>query len=224
MWSAIGSTLSEAVGIMLSPMPIAGLIVLLSAKDGRAKGAAFVAGWVIALGLVVTLLAVAFGSVDDSTSSTPSTWVGVVEVVLGAALLYIAFNSWRGRPRDGEEPVEPGWMQAIDKMSTLGALGVGFGFIALNTKNIPLSIAAAAEWTSEGVSGGDLAVAIVVFTLTGSSALIAALALTLVAPATSSTVLDDVRHWLMAHNAVIMTVLFLLLGSKILGAGISALG
>jgi hypothetical protein len=37
-------------------------------------------------------------------------------------------------------------------------------------------------------------------------------------------VLDDVRHWSMAHNAVIMTVLFLLLGSKILGAGISALG
>ncbi len=224
MWTAIGSTLSEAIGIALSPMPIAGLIVLLSAKNGRAKGAAFVVGWMIALALVVTVLAVAFGAVDDSTSAGTPTWVGVVEVALGLVLLFIAYQSWRGRPRGPGDVAEPGWMRAIDGMSTVGALGVGFGFIALNTKNVPLSIAAASAWAGQGTSGGDLAIAIVTFTVIGSISLIAPLVLTLVARDTAATVLDDVRTWLMAHNAVIMTVLFLLLGSKILGGGIAALG
>jgi len=36
-------------------------------------------------------------------------------------------------------------------------------------------------------------------------------------------VLDDLKRWMGAHNAAIMTVLFLVFGAKLIGDGIAAL-
>ena len=50
MWTVIGQKLPDAIGIALSAMPIAGLLLMLTAAQaGRAKALAYTLGWMFAL-------------------------------------------------------------------------------------------------------------------------------------------------------------------------------
>ncbi len=38
---------------------------------------------------------------------------GVIKLLLGALMLFMAVKQWRSRPHGDEEPALPGWMTAI---------------------------------------------------------------------------------------------------------------
>lgn len=124
MGQAIGLILSFAVGVAVSPVPIVAVVLMLVTPRARANGPAFVAGWLAGLLVVgAVVLLVAPDATNDSGG--PATWVSVVKLVLGVALLLLALKQWRGRPGDGEEAAMPSWMAAIDSFTASKALGAG---------------------------------------------------------------------------------------------------
>jgi threonine/homoserine/homoserine lactone efflux protein len=56
MGQAIGSVLSLAIVVALSPIPIVAIVVTLATPRGKANGPAFVVGWMACLALVGTLV------------------------------------------------------------------------------------------------------------------------------------------------------------------------
>ena len=56
MGQAIGQTLPFGVGIALSPLPIVMVVLMLGAPKGRATALAFLAGWMIGLAVLGTVL------------------------------------------------------------------------------------------------------------------------------------------------------------------------
>jgi hypothetical protein len=56
MGEVIGEVLAPAVGVMLSPLPIVGVILMLLSPRAKINGPAFVAGWIG--GLVIVLAVV----------------------------------------------------------------------------------------------------------------------------------------------------------------------
>ena len=52
MGSAIGSILPQAIGVAISPIPIIAVILMLFSKRARSNSLAFLAGWVLAVGIV----------------------------------------------------------------------------------------------------------------------------------------------------------------------------
>lgn len=102
MGSAIGQTLSFAVGVAISPVPIIAVILVLVSGRARANGPAFLVGWLVGLGVVGTVVLLLAGRAEASDGGEPATWVGVLKLVLGALLLLLALKQWRGRPHDGE--------------------------------------------------------------------------------------------------------------------------
>jgi threonine/homoserine/homoserine lactone efflux protein len=133
------------------------------------------------------------------------------------------FGQWRRRPRDADEPETPKWMGTIESFSVSKAFAVGLFLGALNPKNIPLAIAAAASIAATGISNGDQAIALLVFAVVGTIGVAAPLAIYLAMDERAGQILDGLRHWLARNNPVIMTVLLLVIGSKILGDAISGL-
>jgi threonine/homoserine/homoserine lactone efflux protein len=129
-----------AVGVALSPIPIIAVILMLVTPRARVNGPAFVVGWLLGLALVgVVVLAIAdpAGANDDGQ---PATWVDVVKLLLGLALLLLALRQWRGRPRGGEEAAEPKWMAAIDQFTPAKSVGMGVVLSAANPKNLLLAV------------------------------------------------------------------------------------
>ena len=64
------------VAIALDPLPLTGFMVVLPSERGVRKGAAFVFGWLVSLGIVVTITVLATGN-DPPKPCTAHVAVGI---------------------------------------------------------------------------------------------------------------------------------------------------
>jgi threonine/homoserine/homoserine lactone efflux protein len=221
MGDAIGQVLAFGVGVALSPIPIIGVVLMLGTPRARANGPAFIAGWVVGLAGVGTVVLLASSGADASEQGQPADWVNVLKLVLGALLLLVAVKQWRGRPQEGDEGEMPKWMQAIDTFKAGKAAGLGLLLSAANPKNLLLAVGAAAAISQTGASTGDQAVALAVFVLIGTLGPGAPVALYFALGERSKEILDRLKAWMSSHNAAIMAVLCLVIGAKLIGDAIS---
>jgi threonine/homoserine/homoserine lactone efflux protein len=117
----------------------------------------------------------------------------------------------------------PAWMKSIDSFKPGRALALAFAFAAINPKNLLLTVSAAASIAQAGLDTGEQAIALGVFALIATLGVGTPVALYFVLGARSARMLANLRDWLGAHNPAIMTVLFLVLGAKLVGDGITGL-
>jgi threonine/homoserine/homoserine lactone efflux protein len=217
---AIGGLFPAAIGVALSPIPIVAVILMLDTPKARSNGPAFALGWVVGLSTVsVIVLLVAHGASDpDSASSTSVNWV---TLGLGVLFLSLAGQQWRKRPKQGEEPVMPKWMNSIDGFTAPKALVLGLALSAANPKNLGLTLAAAASIAQAGLSAGEAAIAVTVFVVLGSITVVGAVLFYLVASKDDAKLLGTIKEFMTDHSAVIMMVILLILGAKLIGDGLS---
>ena len=221
---AIGRVLSLGVGVALSPVPIIAVVLMLGTPRARVNGPAFLLGWVLGLAIVGTIVLVAAGGANATEDAEPATWVEIVKLVLGAALLLVALRQWRGRPRAGETVAMPKWMRTIDRFTAGRSIAIATVLSGVNPKNLLLTVGAAAAIAQTGADTGDQAVALAVFILVGTLGPGIPVAIYFVLGARAKRLLDELKLWMAGHNAAIMAVLCLVIGAKLIGDGISGLG
>ena len=225
MGEVLGQLLPLAVAIAAFPVPIIAVVLMLSTPRGAVNGPAFVLGWVVGLGVVGTIVLLVAGDRAHDDSGAPSLWVSGLWLAIGLALLVLGVRQFRGRPR-GDEPAEaPGWMRAIEGFRWPRALGAGLVLSAANPKNLLLVVAGASIIAEAGLPAGQEAAALALFVLVGSIGVLAPVVLHVVLGPRSRRLLDGLRGWLVANNAVVMAVLLVVIGALILGdaiAGFSA--
>jgi hypothetical protein len=220
---AIGQMLPSAVGVAISPVPIIAVVLMLVTERARVNGPAFVLGWWLGIGAVGGIVLAVSSGAGASDDGEPATWVSILKLLLGIALLLLAAKQWQSRPAEGEEPEMPGWMNALDSFTPVKAGGIAVLLSAVNPKNLLLILAGAAAIAQTGISGGEQAGAMVVFVLIASIGVVAPVALYFVMGDRSRHLLDDLKNWMAANNATIMAVLLLILGVKLVGDAISGL-
>jgi threonine/homoserine/homoserine lactone efflux protein len=221
MGNAIGQVLPLAIGVALSPLPIIAVVLMLVTTKGRVNGPAFVIGWLVGLAVVGAIVLLVAGPTNASQDSQPATWVNWLKLLLGAGALLIAVKQWQGRPHKGEQAESPKWMSAIDGFTPPKSVGAGALLAGANPKNLLLSVAAAASIASTGISGTDQAVAYAVFALIGTIGVGAPVVIYFAMGDRSGPLLDRLKAWMGANNAVIMVVLLLVIGAKLIGDAIS---
>ena len=226
MAMVIGDLLPLALGVAVSPVPIIAVILMLLAARATAASVGFAVGWVVGIVAAITItVAVASGAdMDGDSDSGPSTGAAWVQLVLGLLLLAVAVKQWRGRPRPGEEAHLPKWMAAIEDVNAAKALGLGFLLAAVNPKNLLMCIGAGVAVADSDLDGGDLVVAIAVFTAIAVSTVLVPVVAYLVAKKQMRRPLAELKEWLQANNATVMAVLVLVIGVTLIGKGIGGLG
>ncbi len=221
MGPAIGEVLGFAVGIAISPVPIAAVILMLFSERARANSVAFTMAWVLGIASVSTVVAVLPGFASDG--GEPTTTAGWVKLGLGALLLLVALRQWSSRPGPDEEAEAPQWMERIDGLTPVGAFGLGFLLSALNPKNLLLAAAAGASVASAALSAGETAGTLAIFTIIASLTVALPVCAYLVASDRLAPLLDRMKDWLIANNTTVMAVLFLVFGASLIGDGIQIL-
>jgi threonine/homoserine/homoserine lactone efflux protein len=218
---AIGDLLPSAVGVALSPIPIVAVILMLGTPRARSTGPAFAAGWV--LGLVTVAVIVLLVAGDADSSGDTSTAVDVVMLLFGLLLLAVAGKQWQGRPRAGQEPEMPKWMAAIDDFSAGRAFGLGVLLSAVNPKNLALTLAAAASLAQAGLSAGGDVAGVAVFVVVGSLTVAGPVLADLMMGKGAERALSELKQFMSDNNAVIMTIVCLVLAAKLIGNAIGGL-
>lgn len=223
MGQAIGETLPLAVGIAISPVPIIAVILMLVTQRARINGPAFIIGWLIGLAIIGIVVIGVVGPSSSSSTGGPSTWVGWLNVALGVLLLLVAGRQFQSRPKPGEMAAMPKWMGAIDGFTPGNALGAGVLLAAVNPKNLLLGVSGAATIAQSGIDTGQQALAYLVFVLIATIGVAAPVVIFFALGPRAADILDRVKTWMGQNNAVIMTILCLIIGVKLLGQGIGVL-
>lgn len=219
MGAVIGELLPLAVGVAISPIPIVAVILLILSENsgGAAKG--FALGWVAGILGVTAVLTLLSGSLGDTGSGEPSAAVSWIKIVLGAALIVLAAKQWRDR----DDPAVPGWMRALDTVTTGKAVGLGALLSAVNPKNLLLCVSAGVAIGGAGSSGGNDVVAVLIFTVLASSVILAVVIGYSVAAQRLTPTLDSARAWLQDNNHVVMAIVLLIMGAVVVGKGLGGL-
>ncbi|MCU0502401.1 MAG: GAP family protein [Anaerolineae bacterium] len=223
MLAIIGQVLPEAVGIALSPIPIIGLILMLLSKNARKNSLMFMLGWLAGLA-VVAVIVLALVNAGRITAGESAAQTGVLwgKLLLGIALLLLAFRQWRSRPKPGQAASMPKWMATIDSVQPGRALVLGALLSGVNPKNLLLNAAAASVIAAAATTTIETAVATIVFILIASITIIGPVLYVQIAGARAEKGLTELKAWLTLHNAAIMTVLLLVIGVKLIGNGLGA--
>ena len=209
-----------ALAAMVSPTTLTFCVLTLVLGDRPLRtGTWFYLGAFGATTAVGIAAAFVIGDVASSPSSTPKTWVAVLDVVFAVALFVFAGSRLR-------RPVDPRTTQAmIERMvkvaSSPAVAIVGAGAVLANPGAfIPIALKAISETDP---TRAEYAIEWVLFTTISLLPLLAALVFLVVAPRTTGRLLGGARRWLELHAVTVGYVIALLLGVALLRNGIAGL-
>lgn len=214
MGAVIGDILPLALGIAISPIPIIAAILMLFSPRAGGTSVGFLVGWVLGIVIATGIFTALAGSLTGGETSTGTSYT---KIGLGVLLLLVGARQWRGR---GGEHATPKWMTAIDSITPIKALGLGFLLAAINPKNLLMAAAAGVVIGAAGLSIGDDVVVIAIFTVLAASTVAVPVIAYLVAKDRMRGPLDAMKGWLQANNATVMSVLLLVIGVVLIGKGI----
>jgi|GEM_PF-189119 len=223
VWSSFGEALPQAVGIAVSPIPIVLVILMVVSAKGRANGPVFLVGWLIGITVLTSVAFAVADAGDAATDASTAEGVDAMQLGLGALFLWLAVKQFRSRPAPGAVPPTPKLFAVVDTLGPAKAFGLGLAAAMANPKNLSLSISGGAGMAAAGATGSDGVLAIILFVLVASIGVGAPVVVRAVMGDRSARVLASWKGWLVANNATVMTVLFVVLGSKMVGAGLGVL-
>jgi hypothetical protein len=220
----IAEILTYAIGVAISPVPIIAVILMLFSARARVNGPTFLAGWVVAIGVVSIVAYVLADAGDAGTDSTASDTVSWGKLAVGAFFLLVAAKQWRGRPTPGAAPAMPKWMAGIDAFSPVKSFTLALLLAGVNPKNLLLSAGAGAALAQVGPTTSEAVVSLIVYIVLASITIAGPVVYYFLGGDHARAALDSTKEWLAAHNAAVMTVLFLFFGVKLIADGLPVLG
>lgn len=195
---------------------MATVIALLSMPNGRERALAFIAGWVLAIG-VISILVVELLQGEDfrSAHSAPSRAASAAEALVGCVFVFLAVWAYRRPHHKPKSQEPPKWLSRVERSHPLLEIGVGMLMLSYG-----LTIAAAAETLKAHAGPVDDAIVGLVFAVTSILTIVAPLAVVLIAPERSTRALATGRDWLLAHSRTIALIALAVIGAALLARGV----
>lgn len=209
-----------ALAAMLSPTTLTFSVLVLALSDRPVRSGFWF--YIGALGVTLIIgVAAAFvlGDVAASDTSSPRTWVAIIDVIAGVLVLAYVIRTMR-RPRDPERIA--GMIERVSKLASSPVLAlVGAGAALANPGGfIPLALKEISQLnptTAEYVVGWTL------FSLVSLLPLGLALLMLVVARQRAMLVLHVTQTWLQRNARFIAAVILVALGAALLRNGIVGL-
>ncbi len=221
--SLIGDVLPLAIGVAISPIPIIAIILMLLSKRAKRNSLSFVLGWVVGLAVVGGVALLIGGTQDLSPGTESSLTTSVIRLVLGLLLLFGAYRRWTRRPKPGQQPTMPHWLQLVDSFTPMRALGLALLLSAVNPKNLALTLAAALDIAQSTLGSAASVIALALFVVIASISVAAPVALYLILGERAARTLNEWKEWLTENNATVMVILLLVFGVILIAEGVNGL-
>ena len=207
-----GQLLPLALTIALSPLPLAGLLLILLAPDGFKAAAGFSIGWFLGVLFSATLLALLSSLLPHDRSVGTRTLQVAVPLLLGIALIVLGLVQWHDRPQRGAEVPLPRWLNALDRLTPARATIIGVGYAAFRPKNLVMAAAAGVVILGAHSEPTGIVISVAVFTALASITMLGpVIAYAFGGPGVREK-LVRLRAWLVRNMPVITVITVLLLG------------
>ncbi|SNS63272.1 GAP family protein [Rhodococcoides kyotonense] len=186
--------------VMVWPWSLVPAFLLAATERGRLVLAAYIAGYVTALAVVMILAATLLppGPRAKSTGHAMA-WI---ELVVGILLALFVVVLWIRQRR--HEPTTPKWLQGLDRVGVVAAFLLG-----LWVPNYALVTVAVAELTLLELHGPEAVGAAVVWVVVATLGIAAPLVVLARSGAKAEALQRSWREWLVSHSA---SIIYIVLG------------
>ena len=218
---ALSKSLPMAIGVALSPIPVAAVMIILMSARARTSAPAFLLGWIfgiLAVGLIVFLVPGL-----DTARGEPTALSGLIRIVLGFALLYLSVHQWRSRASVDNTLETPKLFTRLDQMGLVQSSITGFLLSSVHPKNLFLTAAGAATIDASMLDLGAQLVALLIFAAVASLTIAIPIAGYFLVSDRAETMLGSWKDWLVRNNAAITIVLLLVFGGLLISRGMTIL-
>jgi len=221
LWSGL---IPLILGSAIVPIQLIVTILLLRSSSGRITSVAFVAGMVS----IRLLQGIVFGLILSSDSTSPeadgatSPVTGALLLVVGVLMLVLAGRSLLNEPDPDSPP--PKWLAMTASIKPAKAYLLGAGLIGIGAKFWVFTLSAIGVIGDAGLSRASSIATFLLFVVLCSSAMMALIAVSVLAPSRSDALLTSASDWLGAHNRVIVIALGLVFGVWFVAKGLTGLG
>jgi len=218
---AFGASLPMSIGVALSPLPIAGVMIILMTKRARSNAPAFLFGWILGI-LVVGVFVLLIPGIA-TTDGAPSAVSGMMRLAAGVVLLILSLRQWRRRPRPGQPGGIPKSVASLDDIGAIPAMGAGYLLSGVNPKNLLLTAAGAVRISDAAHDLWSQFMSLLLFATVACVTVAVPVAFYFLARRTVDAVFGRWKTWLIRNNAAVLTVLMLVFGLLLIGRGLRIL-
>jgi hypothetical protein len=212
-----------SIALAFSTVPIlAALLILLSPNRSR-SAVPFLIGWIIGMFGIAALCTVLAQYIPSSRlPRREDETVGILEIVVGAALILLGiFSIWRARRRGPKEGI-PKWLKSAETLGPFSSFGLAI-LLNLRPKSLLLAIAAGLALRADAGSVSAAVVSLAIYTAIGASTVAVPIIATVASPKRTEPKLISAREWLVRHGEVITSAIVILIGAIVIWVGISRL-
>lgn len=204
----------------LSTVPVAVAFIILLSSRARPNGIAYLIGWGASVVLVTLAVTAGLAFLPSSARTLDSPVIGAGEIVIGALL--IISSVWRRRRPPRAHPRRGEWAARLNHAPAWSALAIG---VALSVRPKALLLAAAVGLV---ISGAEIrppqSIALVLtYSLLAISTVALPVVFSLADRERAAAWLATARAYLDRHGAAMALVTGLVVGTAIIGNGISRL-
>jgi len=210
-----------AVGVALSPIPVAAVIMILMAAQARTSAPAFLLGWM--LGILTVGFIVFLVPGIDTARGEPTALSGLIRIVLGITLLLLAVRQWHQRSAADELREVPKVLAHLDQVGVIQSSVTGFLLSSVHPKNLVLSAAGAAAIDASMLDPGAQVIALLLFSVIASLTIAIPVAGYFLVGPSAEAMFRSWKDWLVEHNATMITTLLLIFGALLIGRGMKIL-
>jgi hypothetical protein len=218
---AIIKSFPLALGVALSPIPVAAIMIILMASRARICAPAFLLGWI--LGILTVGFVVFLVPGIDTARGEPTALSGVLRIVLGFILLFLSMRRWRYRAAPGESPEVPGLFVHLDQMGVGQSWTTGFLLASINPKNLFLTVAGAATIDASMLGKEAQVIALLVFAAVASLTIALPVVAYFLARRRAEARFRGWKDWLVKNNVIIVRVLLIVFGLLLISRGMAIL-
>jgi len=220
--TGLASDLTEliplALVIALSPLTIIPAILMLHTPQPRPTSLAFLAGWVLGVGVITAAAVVASDLADGLDRKSPA--APYVRIVIGAALVVFGGYRWMTRHRAQHTPK---WLNAMTSAGPGRAFLTGVTLTVANVKVLAMCVAAGAAIGTAALGRTGAWQAVAVFTALASASVALPVLGYLVAGKQLDEPLNKLKRWMEDNHSAMVGVILVVIGAALLYKGIHGL-
>lgn len=207
-----------ALGIAITPLAVLAILLILLSHGGLRTATAFLVGWTLTLTAVIGGIAIS----GIGRGGVHGRGVDIAEVVIGSALIVVAAIEWRRRPRAGTLEAPPAWMARLDALAPGRAMALG-ALLALNPKDLALTVAAGAKLGGAGLSAAQAGVVVAVFVVIATLGVAVPIILRAVMGERATPPLARARDEIERRGRVLGAIVVGIIGLVVLAQGVRGL-
>ena len=218
MWQALGGLLPIAVAVAISSVPITVTILILLSPNRNVAALPFLIGSVIGVAGVIVLSTFLASTLPRPPRVRPDLASAALFIVIGLALVVLGIVNLR-RSAKAERSGMPRWLSRVGSFGALVSFAVAV-LLGFRPKALLLGVTAGLVLRGASVKGSQDVALVVIYTVIATSTVVVPITASFVARQRMEPKLIAARDWLTDNGRILTSLMMLMIGVVILGAGL----